>query len=203
MPPQNRRALLPLTRLLKPQLIELARELQLPDNGRVVDLRSRVRNHLRENPVLLDDERYAHLLPNHERPPEIAPPDLPRQTPLPPSVPRAQQPGHGVPQGADRGASPWNGINNPPLSSNQSHRGALPLPPIDSPQNLFHHQYRHPPTPEHDSEDRSFVLPPINQPPAHQNSHHDDPRMSVEPNDSKSLFPRLNSMAASPLHYHG
>jgi hypothetical protein len=187
MPPRNQPVLLPLTRLLKPQLIKLVRNLQLPENGRVVDLRSRIWDHLQGNPALLDIERYANLLPNHDRPPRTPPPGPACQTPLPHSVPHAHQPGHNICQGIDRDPQPWNGINNPPSSGQHSFRGRLPPPPINTPQNLFHRQPHQPLTSKRDQDDQSFVLPPLDQPLAQQNAQHANQRSSMEPNDSKSL----------------
>lgn len=59
----------PLSAQLKFQLIDLARELHLADDGRVAGLRLRIRDHLTGNPKLLARQRYANLLPSFHLPP--------------------------------------------------------------------------------------------------------------------------------------
>lgn len=85
MPPyRNDLALPPLTRLLKTELVDLASDFHLADDGTVANLRLRIRNHLVANPALLMKQKYTDLLPNY-KPPDSPPPSyktLPSQTNL-------------------------------------------------------------------------------------------------------------------------
>ncbi|XP_006455499.1 hypothetical protein AGABI2DRAFT_121418 [Agaricus bisporus var. bisporus H97] len=85
MPPyRNDIALPPLTRLLKTELVDLASDFHLADDGTVANLRLRIRNHLVANPALLMKQKYTDLLPNY-KPPDSPPPSyktLPSQTNL-------------------------------------------------------------------------------------------------------------------------